>query len=135
AGHHVEKLAREMVAAANTVRAKTNPAGIGLGVSNELRNRLGRNRWVHHHDVVPSDHAWDRWDVGEEIEIEVFVERCVGRAGGAALEERVSVGRRTYNRFGADIAAAARTVLDDERLAEALRQPLTHQTGDDVSRS
>src|SRR5262249_26659197 len=90
---------------------------------------------VHHHDVGASDHARDRCDVAEEIEIEVLVERCVGRAGGAALEERVSVGRRAYNRLGADIAAAARTVLDDERLAEALRQPLAHQTGDDVSRS
>ena len=25
--------------------------GIGLGVSDELGNRLGRNRWIHHHDV------------------------------------------------------------------------------------
>src|SRR5262249_46050062 len=69
-------------------------------------NRLARNRRVHHHDVGTSHDARDRRDVTDEIEIELIVERRVDRAESTAQEERVSVGRRTYNRLGADIAAA-----------------------------
>ena len=47
-------------------------------------------------------------------------------------EKRVAVRRRTHDRFGADIAAGTRPVLDDEWLAEPLRQPLTDQARDDV---
>src|SRR5262249_56197012 len=36
------------------------------------------------------------------------------------------------NRLSADIGAAPRSVLDDEWLAEALRQPLSHQACDGV---
>src|SRR6516164_7892918 len=46
-------------------------------------------------------------------------------------EQRVAVGRCTYNRLGADIAAATRPVVDNKLLAEALRQPLPHQARDD----
>ena len=48
-------------------------------------------------------------------------------------QERIAVGRRTHDRLGGDIAASTRAVLDDEWLAEPLRQPLTHQARDDVS--
>ena len=37
-----------------------------------------------------------------------------------------------HDRLGGDIAAGARPVLDDEWLAEPLRQPLTHQARGDV---
>jgi hypothetical protein len=39
-----------------------------------------------------------------------------------------------HDRLGGDIAAGARPVLDDEWLAEPLRQPLTDQTREDVVR-
>src|SRR6266849_2060212 len=37
------------------------------------------------------------------------------------------------DRIGADIASGTRSVLDDELLAEPLRQPLAHQTRNDVA--
>ena len=37
----------------------------------------------------------------------------------ADQEERVAVRRRAHDRFGADIAAGARPVLDDEWMTEA----------------
>ena len=40
-------------------------------------------------------------------------------------------GRLNY-RLGADIAAPARPVVDDERLTEPFREPLTHQAREDV---
>src|SRR5262249_41368304 len=43
-----------------------------------------------------------------------------------------AVGGRTHDRLGGDIAAAPRPVLDDERLAEPLRQPLAYQACEDI---
>ena len=50
-------------------------------------------------------------------------------------EQRVAVGRSAHDRLGGDIAAGTWPVLDDELLAEPLRQPLAHQTRDDVGRA
>src|SRR5262245_6676156 len=113
-----------MEAAANTRRAKINSAWIGLGVGDEIGNRLGRNRRVHHYDIGTSDDARDRRNVSDEIEIELVVDRRVGRVRSTTEEKRVSVGRRTHDRLGPDIIPGTRSVLDDEWLAETLRQPL-----------
>ena len=82
-----------------------------------------------------ADDARDRRDVADEIEIELVVERRVDRVRRRGQEERVAVGRRVHDGLGADIAAGARPVLDDELLAEPLRQPLPHQPRDDVGRA
>src|SRR5262249_46851035 len=63
------------------------------------------------------------------------VERRVDRAEGTAQEERVSVGRRTYNRLGADIAAATRAIFNDELLTQPLRQPLPDEPRSNVARA
>src|SRR5262249_18101255 len=77
-----------------------------------------------------------RGKVADEIEVELVMERRVGGACvGPDHEQRVAVRRRAHDRLGADIATRARPVLDHEWLAKPLRQPLTHQTGDDVGRS
>src|SRR5262249_4261866 len=47
-------------------------------------------------------------------------------------KERVAIGRRAHDRLGGDIAASTRPVLDDDWPAEPFRQPLAHQTCDDV---
>src|SRR5262249_35249455 len=48
---------------------------------------------------------------------------------------RVAIGRRFHHRLHGDIAARARPVIDDELLAEALRQPLADQPRIDVVRA
>jgi hypothetical protein len=48
-------------------------------------------------------------------------------------KKRVAVRGRANDRFGADIAASARPVIDDELLTKSLRQPLTDQACDDVN--
>ena len=50
-------------------------------------------------------------------------------------EERIAVRARSHDRLGGDIGARARSVFDDEWLAEPLRQPLTDQARDDVGRA
>ena len=118
----------------NAGRRHVDLARIGLGIGDELGNRLGRNRWIDHHDEGRADDARDRRDVADEIEIELVVERRVDRVRRQDQEQRIAVRRRAHDRLGADIAAGARPVLDDEWLAEPLRQPLTHQARDDVGR-
>ena len=71
-------------------------AGIGLGIGDELGNRLGRKRWIHHHDVRRAHDACDRRDVADEIEIELVVERRVDRVRRTDQEKRIAVrGART----------------------------------------
>ena len=77
----------------------------------------------------------DRRDVADEIEIELVVKRRVDRVRGADQKKRVAVRGRPHDRLGGDIAAGSRPVLNDEWLAEPLRQPLTHQARDDVGRA
>jgi hypothetical protein len=47
-------------------------------------------------------------------------------------KKRVAVRRRSHDRFGGDIAVAARPVLDDELLTESLRKALTYQASENV---
>jgi hypothetical protein len=135
AGHHLEQLAEHVERTAVATRCKAELARIGLGIGDELQNRLGRNRRVHLQDVGHADHAGNRCDVANEIEIELFVQRRVDRVGREDDEEGVSVGRRTHHRLGGDIAGGARSILDDEWLTEPFRQPLTDQARDDVDRA
>src|SRR6266700_7963536 len=95
-------------------------AGIGLGVGDEVGNGFGWNRWVYHHNVGASADARDRRNVADEIVSEVVVERPVDRVAETAQEKRVAVGRRTYNRLGTNIAAAACPIVDNKLLPEAL---------------
>ena len=60
-------------------------------------------------------------EVAEKIEIELFVERRVDRLCRTDHEQRVAVSGSAHDGLGADVAAAARPVLDHEWLAKPLR--------------
>src|SRR5215831_13161451 len=124
-----------MAGNSDTGRGHTDLALIGLGIVDELGNRLGRKRWMYRYDVGLPVNAGDRRDVADEIETKLVIERGVDGIPTADHEQRVSVCRRAHDGLGADIAAAARSVLDNKLLTEPLRQPLTHQTRDDVGRT
>ena len=47
----------------------------------------------------------------------------------------MTIGGRVHDHLGRDVAARARPVLDDKRLAEPLGQSLTGQARDDVAAS
>jgi hypothetical protein len=96
-------------------------ARIGLGVGDELRNRLGWNRQVHLHDIRRAVGACDWRNIAKEIEIELVVERRIGRVRCSHQEECVPIRGRPDHHLGADIAACTRSVVDDEWLAEPLR--------------
>ena len=134
AGHELEQLGRDMGSGAVARRGEVELAGIGLGIGDELGNRFDRQRRIHLHDHGGAHDARDRSDIAEEIEIEVVVERHVDHVRRRDQEQRIAVGRRVGSGLGTDIAAGARPVVDDELLAEPLRQPVADQAGVDVGR-
>ena len=81
---------------------------------------LAWNRWIDHHDAGHAHDACDRRDAVDEIETKLVIERGVDGVPTADQEQRVAVGRGTHDRLGGDIAASARTVFDQELLAEPL---------------
>src|SRR5262249_26198957 len=117
-----------MAHASDALGAVIDLARIGLGMGDEFRNRVGRNRWMYLHDAWCTGDARDWCDIADEIEFELLVERRVDRVRRAEKEERVTICGRTHDRFGSDIAAGARPVVDGKWSAKPFRQPLTYQT-------
>src|SRR5262245_49121998 len=102
--------------------------GLALRIGNELGNAFHRKRWIYLHDLRHAHNAPDRCGVADEIEVEVCEQGRIDRGVASRNEKRVTVGGRPNDRLGADVGTRARTVLNDELLAEAFRQPLTDQT-------
>ena len=107
-------------------------AGVGLGVSDELGDGLGRERRVHRHDVGYPANTADGSDVAAEIKAELVVERCIDGIRDRDEQQRVAVGRSIHHRCGSNIAGRSGAVLDHEALPEPLRQPLSDQSAEDV---
>src|SRR5215469_8066141 len=123
ARHRRKERPEDMGRTSNACRRIVDFTGIGLGVDDELRNRLGWNRWIYHHDISATANARDRRDVAYEIKIEVRIERGVDRVTRHDRHKQcVAVRWGSHDDFGANIAAGSRPVLDDELLPEALRQ-------------
>jgi hypothetical protein len=93
-GHRFEQLAGEMGRESGAARRKIDRAWMGLGIGNELGDRIGRKRWIYQHDKRPADESRDRRDVADEIEIELIVERRVDCVRRIYKKERVEVSWR-----------------------------------------
>ena len=87
---------------------------------------------MHDHHGGFAAEARDWRDVADEVEFELLVECRVDEIRRSDQEQRVAVGRRVHDRLGRDVGAGAGLVLDDELLADPLRQPLPRQPRDDV---
>src|SRR5580693_3174447 len=121
-----------MAGGSDAARAHIDLAGIALGVSDEFRDRLGRERRIDRHDQRRALDAGDRRDVARKTEIEIGVERGVDRARGAGEQQRVAVGGRMRHHGGADVGAGAAAILDDDLLADPLRYCLRHEARNNV---
>ena len=131
-GHHLEHLGGDVVGVAGAGRGVIDLARVGLGVGDELGNRLGRKRRRDEHARGARARGRDRHDVADEVEVQLVVERRIDGVAGVDQQQRVAIGRRRDDRLGAEIAAGAALVLDDEGLAEPLGQPLPDQAAGDV---
>ena len=135
AGEHLEEFTGHVDRGPVAGRCHVELAGIGLGIGDQLGDGLDRQRGMHHHDVGEANDARDRLHLLDEIEIELVVERGVDRVRRSDQQQRVAVRRGPQHLLGGDIGAAARPVLDDERLAEFFRKPLPHQTRREIRRA
>src|SRR5262245_17746708 len=120
-GHYLEELAPDMRRTARTARCHVDLAWIGLSPGDELRNRLGRIRYIHfHYEGQAADHR-DRNDIADEIEAEMLIQCSVGRDRLGDQKKRIAVRGRTHNCLDANIGATARPILNDECLSQMVR--------------
>src|SRR5262249_3778086 len=119
--------AGDMLHASVAARHIVELAGIGFGIGDELRNGLGRNRWMYHQEAGFAANTRYRHNVVGEIEGQLLVERGADRVRGAHEEEGVAVRGSVHDGLGGDDAARTRPVFDDELLTESFREPLAHQ--------
>src|SRR5262245_22249868 len=80
------------------------------------------------HDKRRTGDAGDSCNIAEEIETKLIVEGCVDRVAGEDQKKRIAVRLRPHHRLHADIAARARSIVDNELLAQPLRELLSNQT-------
>src|SRR5262245_27276820 len=118
-----------------TVRRHANLARISLGVGDELGNCFHWYRWMDLHDKRRTGDAGDSCNIADEIETKLIVEGRVDRVAGEDQKKRIAVRLRPHDRLRADIAARARSIVDDELLAQPLRELLSNQTSYCVGRT
>src|SRR5262245_16941167 len=103
-GHLLEQLAVEVRWSADPDGRHRDLARIGVGVGDELRHSLDRNRRIEGQNAGVTTQARDGRDIATKIETEIAVDRripCVRRAG---FEQRVTVGRRPHDHLSREIA-------------------------------
>src|SRR5262245_3741610 len=79
--------------------------------------------------------AGDSCNIADEIETKLIVEGRVDRVAGEDQKKRIAVRLRPHDRLRADIAARARSIVDNELLAQPLRELLSNQTSYCVGRT
>ena len=91
---------------------------------------------MHDQHVVDVDRAHDRREVLHRVVRHLRVDADVDRERrDVAEQQRVAVGRRLGDGVGADHAARAGAVVDDDRLAERLGQRLLHDARIEIDRA
>src|SRR5262249_50808796 len=115
-------------------RRKIDLARSDPGVRDELGNGMDQYCRIDLHDEGPIADACNRRSVPDETEVELVVEHVGDGVSRNHQKERMAVGGRTDDRLGGDIARSPGPVLDDEWLAEALRQPMPNQAREEIGR-
>src|SRR5215467_8213145 len=111
---------------AGTERGHADLAGVVSGIGDEFRNGPGGNGGIDDQHQGEVDETRHRRDVAEEIERQRVKQRDIDGSGCRDKEQRVAVRRSADGRLDRDVGGCARFVLNDDRLAKALRQPLGH---------
>jgi hypothetical protein len=79
------------------------------------------------HDVVGMKKRRDRSNIADEVVGKLFIDGRVDREPDTDQKQGVTVGRRSHDLERADIAAAAGTILNHERLSKPLGKQLAEQ--------
>src|SRR5439155_20345076 len=104
------------------VRGEVELARIAARVLEEFADARDGGLGGDHQNVRAAAHERDRREVLLRVERQRPVQRHVDRVGRRRDEQRVAVGRALRDEIGADIAAGAGLVLDDDRLSQGFRK-------------
>ena len=115
--------------------AKLYLPGLALMTSISSFIDLGRHRGMHGHDVGRHRDDGDRRKILHRIVGHLGEQARVDHEPGADDQQRVAVGGRGCHHSGRRVAAGARLVDDVELLAEAGRELVGHDAGDDIGRA
>jgi hypothetical protein len=129
AGKFAEHDGGEVPAGAGAERGVVQFPGMRLGVIDQLLDRAKRRIRRHQQDVLGGGDQHDGIEVLDRVELRARLQRHVDRERLRAEMERVAVRRRLRRGGGADVAASARAVLDDDVLPPRLGELL----GDDAA--
>ena len=135
AGHHPEQFAAEMAQISGPARPHVDLARIRLGVSDELRDRLGRNDGLTQQDEGIVVDARDRSDVARDVEVALLIERHVDRVRRGDQQERVAVSRRAHDRLQARLPPPPGRLSMTNDWPSRCDSALTDQARDDVGRA
>src|SRR5438552_5818274 len=117
---------------ADPARSKVDLPRIGFRIGDELGDVVSWDRQVYLHHVSQSHRPGNRDAVADEVEGKPFVERRVDGVVRADEDDSVTIWRSAECGLHADIAARTDPVLDDELLAQMIRQILADDARNDV---
>ena len=131
--HRPEELAGKVIGAADAGRSVRKRLRTVLRIRKQLAHGV-RGHAVAHREIVPRiDDQADGGEILDCVITQIFVEAGIDDVGGRRDEQRMTVGRRAGEKFTRHVAARARTIVDDERLAEhvgeLLRDHAAHGVG------
>jgi hypothetical protein len=134
-GHARQELGGQMLRAAAADRAVADRIGLGTGSLDQFLQRLVRGRGRDEHQRKGRDQG-HRLEIGARIVSHVLEQAGVdGHLARRAEEDRVAVRRTLGDARRPDHAGGPRLVLDDDGLAQELRQLLRHCPSGDVRSS
>src|SRR5262249_23048575 len=127
--HAPEQFPEDMWSAADAVRCDRDLRWVVSCISDEFMNRPGWKRRRHDENAHPLGEAGNWRDIADVIETEIVIEGRIPAIIRAGKEQRVPVRCRSHDCFRGNTAAGTSSVLNDERLTQMLRKPLSKQTG------
>ena len=130
-GHLAEQFERQMNRAAGSARTKVERAWPGARQREEFFEVIRFDRRVHDQDQRAGGDQADRRDPLDRV-VRQLVERRVGGVAGRYHDQGVAVWGGARDDLGADQTAGASAVVDDELLAELLRQTYRHHARNDI---
>ena len=129
----LEQFAGEMRRRADAGRGEVEPSRFGLGEIDQVLHGPHREHWVNGENLRRgTDHA-DRSEVLDRVVWQLLLQDRIDRESRRARKkQRVAIGRGSRADFGADDAAGAGAVVDDDLLAELLAQFCCKHAAEDV---
>jgi hypothetical protein len=106
------------------------PTPLLLRQRHKFRDRVHRDLWRDSHRHRREAQHRDRREILGDVEWDVLIERLVDGDAAGGERQRVAVRRRHGSELGADVAARAAAVLDNDRLAPCLGELLREQPSD-----